>query len=178
MYIPIEYMSRSGSGSESSSGSGSSYSSGSVSSNESESSSDDEKDTDVYISNILLYFFLGWFILIIVIIILTYLYLCLFLLYQYIKNNLCVKLKNCINCKNCKNKILPITTYNLKYKSKIITKNINKIDECSICLDNNNKHSVKIKCNHIFHNKCIEEWKTISFKNNNIVRCPLCRTEI
>jgi hypothetical protein len=166
MYIPIEYMSGSGS----------------VSSNESESSSDDEKDNDVYISNILLYFFLGWFILIIVIIILTYLYLCLFLLYQYIKNNLCVKLKNCINCKNCKNKILPITTYNLKYnlkyKSKIITKNINKIDECSICLDNNNKHSVKIKCNHIFHNKCIEEWKTISIKNNNIVSCPLCRTEI
>ena len=158
MYIPIEYISGSGSGSSSISSSG--YGS--------------ETGTEDDGNNILLYYFLGWFILFIVIIILYYLYLCVILLYEYIKNNLFLKFKNYKNYINFKNKIFPISKCNLKHKSKII----NNIGECLICLDNNNKTSIKIKCNHIFHNKCIEKWENVSIKNNNIVSCPICRTEI
>ena len=50
--------------------------------------------------------------------------------------------------------------------------NIKSNDECHICLDNLNSNYNKvckiIYCNHIYHEKCLNEW----FKYNNI--CPVC----
>ncbi len=45
---------------------------------------------------------------------------------------------------------------------------------CSICHDELGlgKCYVTRKCNHIYHKKCIKEWREISYT------CPLCRTII
>jgi len=44
--------------------------------------------------------------------------------------------------------------------------------ECSICCEKLfTTETEKLKCNHIFHKKCIKEW----FERDN--RCPLCRHE-
>lgn len=45
----------------------------------------------------------------------------------------------------------------------------NNDDICSICLEKLNINKViKLKCNHLFHEKCIQQW--LSIKNI----CPLC----
>lgn len=41
--------------------------------------------------------------------------------------------------------------------------------ECSICLEKINKNIRKTKCNHEFHQKCLDKW----IENNNT--CPDCR---
>jgi len=48
-----------------------------------------------------------------------------------------------------------------------------KDKECSICYENfdNNKNIYITECEHLFHNKCLEEWK----KYNNVCPCPICR---
>jgi len=60
-------------------------------------------------------------------------------------------------------------------------------DECSICLEEmiNYKEIHKLKCNHIFHKKCIFEWLEGSISNYDKYNkyanipiegnCPLCR---
>jgi SUMO ligase MMS21 Smc5/6 complex component len=53
----------------------------------------------------------------------------------------------------------------------VISKPIYK--ECSICLEKIIKDNMKTKCNHYFHNDCINSWKNIG-KNS----CPNCRTHI
>ena len=53
---------------------------------------------------------------------------------------------------------------------KLKLKNNNEI--CSICMDNGNNKYLKLKCNHIFHLKCIKQW----IEQNN--SCPLCRNTI
>lgn len=51
--------------------------------------------------------------------------------------------------------------------------------ECSICLseicDEEGKHesSIKLKCGHTFHKKCIKDWNFVS-KNS---KCPYCRSD-
>lgn len=49
-----------------------------------------------------------------------------------------------------------------------------EITECSICLiDFEKSDMVSItKCNHVFHNKCIEEWS--HYKHD----CPVCRDDL
>ena len=56
----------------------------------------------------------------------------------------------------------------IKKKTSLNIYNLN--DECSICLCNmDNDEFIKIlKCNHVFHNKCIEQW----FIKSTI--CPIC----
>ena len=47
--------------------------------------------------------------------------------------------------------------------------------ECSICVEPlNNSFAIKLNCDHIFHDKCLQEWLKKS-KNKD---CPLCRMKI
>jgi hypothetical protein len=56
---------------------------------------------------------------------------------------------------------------------------VNKLDECSICLDTlNNNNSVILECNHDFHLICIMKHIIINRQSNRIIKCPLCRTDI
>ena len=54
------------------------------------------------------------------------------------------------------------------------------LDNCVICLENIDSKSVKLKCNHIFHKKCIKKWieETRNTDNNFDMNCPLCKTDI
>lgn len=45
-------------------------------------------------------------------------------------------------------------------------------DICSICLDNNNKKSILLKCNHKFHKECLYQWLKVK------PICPLCQTNL
>jgi hypothetical protein len=47
-----------------------------------------------------------------------------------------------------------------------------KNPECSICYNKIPTDNTKLLCNHIFHNKCIDDW----FERNST--CPLCRIEV
>ena len=104
-------------------------------------------------------------------------------IYYNIHNSSCINCKKikkimCINCKKikkimCKNKILPNTT-----RLSNTIKTLNEIDNCAICLTINNKKSIKLRCNHIFHNACIKEWNNVSINENTKTSCPLCRTLI
>jgi hypothetical protein len=49
----------------------------------------------------------------------------------------------------------------------------NATGQCSICQENNNANSVRIRqCGHVHHRNCIEDWLAMS------VRCPVCRHDI
>lgn len=47
-------------------------------------------------------------------------------------------------------------------------------NDCTICLEefNNDEEIIKLKCNHLFHLKCIDDW----IKKNQ--SCPLCRVNL
>jgi hypothetical protein len=60
-------------------------------------------------------------------------------------------------------------------------------DNCAICIEEFDLHSVQLKCNHTFHSKCIIKYIEIEYKrqckeNFSIYykhfTCPLCRTTI
>jgi hypothetical protein len=52
----------------------------------------------------------------------------------------------------------------------INTKNIlnSNVERCGICLENS---TYKLECGHIFHEKCMEQWK--QYNSCPICRCPL-----
>lgn len=74
---------------------------------------------------------------------------------------ICIFISNCFSILKCK-KTKRISSENL----------LNK--ECSICLDNYNPTDkiIKLPCNHIYHQKCINEWFSKSKS------CPMCRINI
>ena len=47
-------------------------------------------------------------------------------------------------------------------------------EECAICYEEYKQEDkiIKLKCNHIFHQKCIED----SYNIGNLKTCPYCRT--
>ena len=51
------------------------------------------------------------------------------------------------------------------------------MNECPICLETLDGIIVKLKCNHKYHQFCIEDWfnRTITNKNNLI--CPECNLQ-
>ena len=79
-----------------------------------------------------------------------------------------------------------VMTFDMKQKAQInnekMTKNMLEKNEkgeienptCSICLANIrvNDNVTKLKCNHLFHFKCIEKWLKINEE------CPFCRTKL
>lgn len=63
--------------------------------------------------------------------------------------------------------------FNTENKLKMKSLNLSDDQECSICLDVQNKDwFIQLDCQHIFHKNCIERW--IVQKNN----CPLCRADV
>jgi len=48
-------------------------------------------------------------------------------------------------------------------------------DTCSICLEDvtSKGSSKKLKCGHMFHNKCVSHW--LNSENENAHCCPMCR---
>ncbi|CAD8065142.1 unnamed protein product [Paramecium sonneborni] len=50
--------------------------------------------------------------------------------------------------------------------------NLEKIEECSICMENLVKDQQTLKCSHQFHKSCIDVWKLKSKE------CPVCRKPI
>lgn len=72
---------------------------------------------------------------------------------------------------------LQITLNNDYNFNRIILKDEFENDTCSICLDElysdeNGDDIIQIKCNHMFHKKCLDEW--IEHQKN----CPLCKLEL
>ena len=59
-----------------------------------------------------------------------------------------------------------------RYKKIIFDEEKEYYDSCTICLDDfdNNEKLLKLKCNHIYHEKCIKIW----FKNKS--NCPNCNS--
>jgi hypothetical protein len=57
-------------------------------------------------------------------------------------------------------------------KEIIVIKIDNLNEECSICLDKNEKIWIKTHCNHLYHNECINEWMEINKS------CPICREQL
>ena len=53
-------------------------------------------------------------------------------------------------------------------------------DSCAICLKKfkKGKSCLELDCKHVYHKKCIEQWKeTCSFWNIPL-KCPLCKQKI
>jgi hypothetical protein len=85
------------------------------------------------------------------------------------------------NCNQNNNLMTPIIIHNSPKspKEKLIkahtkyNSNMHTDKECSICLDeyNENDSITILKCNHYFHEYCLEDW---FYKKEN---CPLCRVE-
>lgn len=49
---------------------------------------------------------------------------------------------------------------------------------CVICLDDINKNSYKLECEHEFHKKCWDEYLEYFIYNENYIKCPTCQKEI
>ena len=54
-------------------------------------------------------------------------------------------------------------------------------DICAICLeedDEDDNKIVKLSCNHIFHQKCIEDWVKVQHSSGVVPQCAICREKI
>lgn len=50
---------------------------------------------------------------------------------------------------------------------------------CSICIDDiDEKNGSMLKCNHLFHEECIDDWHKSEMDTTGHRTCPLCRTEV
>lgn len=60
-----------------------------------------------------------------------------------------------------------------KFEKKKVSES-NKLTNCSICMDNYELDEiiVTLKCNHVYHENCIENWLC-----NQKVTCPICRKD-
>ena len=50
--------------------------------------------------------------------------------------------------------------------------------ECSICLEKNNIYSIHLRCNHIFHKKCLFKATEPCCMSHSKTKCPLCRSDL
>lgn len=72
------------------------------------------------------------------------------------------------------NELLEKDIPKLKF-NKCCQKDIKFSETCSICLEENIQDITKLKCEHVFHIKCIESYAKISGKN---FCCPTCRKQV
>lgn len=67
--------------------------------------------------------------------------------------------------------------YNIDFKEYTFLQTIEeKNPDCSICHESMSNDIIQLKCNHIYHSKCMERW--IGAKKECSFSCPLCRTKI
>ena len=66
-----------------------------------------------------------------------------------------------------------------KSPSKSSSKSSNEVT-CSICFDeiDNKNETVSLKCNHIYHKKCIKPWCNELHRKNKPCTCPMCREKL
>lgn len=64
-----------------------------------------------------------------------------------------------------------ISLYNTPFKA---VKKIENYIECPICLEDLNTEVVELKCHHLFHLNCIQNWS----KKNKLLTCPMCRKNV
>jgi len=64
-----------------------------------------------------------------------------------------------------------LVTTTIEKKDILFKKDEYNMDECSICLEHfiEDEPIIQLKCNHIFHAQCIDDWLQIQ------ENCPLCR---
>ncbi|VVU95247.1 Ring finger domain [seawater metagenome] len=102
----------------------------------------------------------------------------------------------CMPCIILKNKFCPIkekiyVTHiekQLNQNSKVLDSclvELYKDIECSICLDKiiseEDNEIIVLKCNHVFHKKCLSNWLRIENSlddESDLNVCPLCRNEV
>ena len=89
---------------------------------------------------------------------------------------ICCKWKELKEIFECKKKVTTIKHIeHIELFEIVVTQPKERIDDCVICYQNYGKEKVGIlKCNHTFHEKCIEKWLHVS-KNKD---CPTCRKKI
>lgn len=69
-----------------------------------------------------------------------------------------------------------------KYKNKrvreLMTRKVKEESNCPSCLENiiEGEEVYDIKCKHVFHMKCTEDWFESNIHNDNT--CPLCREQL
>ena len=94
--------------------------------------------------------------------------------------------KNIVHCNDCgicrignKNTLFHCNTCEICFNNKLLHKCINKSYKeqiCAYCLElihNSQDNSISLKCNHIVHNKCLE-----NAKKSMCITCPTCRKSI
>jgi len=52
------------------------------------------------------------------------------------------------------------------------------MNTCSICFNEIKSNKKTLKCEHIFHQKCIETWIKSEVNKSNTPSCPNCRDVI
>lgn len=136
--------------------------------------SQDSYTTTNFRKGIILYIFIA-FVICFCILIIPYIHdSCRIFKYNFDKKYKNIKKITNIKCIHCKLKYI-----NYKNKNKINPDDNNiDCDTCTICLTNNDKNSIKLLCNHSFHNDCINEWIQTSIDSGNTIQCPLCRVSI
>ena len=58
-------------------------------------------------------------------------------------------------------------------------KNNMELHKCSVCLERIGNRTTYITCcNHVFHDSCIQTWKTFQSRAKRTCTCPLCRKRL
>lgn len=109
-----------------------------------------------------------------------------YVIYDCFSKNICI----CCICSSLRN--IPLPSF-IKLSKKIQVKpdigtNIKTLDKnkykiykneiCSICLEDTQKSKLLLKCNHVFHKKCVQKWIKTCNDKHLMPKCPLCNTSI
>ena len=82
-----------------------------------------------------------------------------------------------LNCNDCCRRQEPVQRLLYQYSDseRVVSENLDKVDLCSICLSPvQSRDNIKIKCNHLFHTYCIDQWTDKNIKKNKLPSCPNC----
>lgn len=79
--------------------------------------------------------------------------------------------------KKIRQNILSILDLEPYYKGSRNTSSGGVNPDCAICINKieSNEYIRKLKCNHLFHKKCVDNWLKKNIENAN---CPMCRSKV